>query len=278
MSERNTPIRVKPSDPDKKKPDKETATLRARAEGLLAKQKERLQSLSSGDLKKLVHELGTHQIELEMQNEELREARQELEASRNKYVELYDFSPVGYFTINSRGLIQEANRTGAGMLGVEKRILIGSPFALFIERDDLPVYEGHRRDTVRNETRQVCELRIQPRNAPPLYCRLQSAKVENAEDTAGLIRTALIDITDRKRAEDERERFIAELQDALAKIKTLSGLLPICASCKKIRNDAGYWQQVEHYVSEHTGVHFTHGLCPECFDQAMNDIKKLKKE
>ncbi len=72
------------------------------------------------------------------------------------------------------------------------------------------------------------------------------------------------DITARKREENERLKLIRELTDALAKIKTLRGLLPICASCKKIRDDRGYWQKVESYISSHTGAEFTHGICPEC--------------
>jgi PAS domain S-box-containing protein len=73
------------------------------------------------------------------------------------------------------------------------------------------------------------------------------------------------DITDRKKAEEERERLILELRDALSKVKTLSGMLPICASCKKIRNDEGYWEQVETYITDHSGAEFSHGICPDCF-------------
>jgi PAS domain S-box-containing protein len=72
------------------------------------------------------------------------------------------------------------------------------------------------------------------------------------------------DITERKQAEQERERLIEELKDALSKVETLSGLLPICASCKKIRDDGGYWNQVEVYVAERANVQFTHSVCPEC--------------
>lgn len=72
------------------------------------------------------------------------------------------------------------------------------------------------------------------------------------------------DITARKQAERERERLVAELREALAHIKTLRGLLPICASCKKIRDDQGYWRQVEAYMMERTDVQFTHGICPDC--------------
>jgi PAS domain S-box-containing protein len=80
-----------------------------------------------------------------------------------------------------------------------------------------------------------------------------------------------IDITERKRMEEEREKLISELQKALSKVKKLSGLLPICASCKKIRNDDGYWEQIEGYIKDHSEAEFSHGICPEC-------IKKLYPE
>jgi PAS domain S-box-containing protein len=80
---------------------------------------------------------------------------------------------------------------------------------------------------------------------------------------AGVIGAAR-DITMRVNLEQEREKLIADLQDALAKIKTLKGMLPICASCKKIRDDKGYWNQIEAYVSEHSEAEFTHAICPEC--------------
>ena len=72
------------------------------------------------------------------------------------------------------------------------------------------------------------------------------------------------EITDRKRAEEDRERLIQELQEALAEVKKLSGFLPICACCKKIRDDSGYWNQIENYISEHSEAVFSHGYCPEC--------------
>ena len=72
------------------------------------------------------------------------------------------------------------------------------------------------------------------------------------------------DITERKAAEQERERLVSELREALTQVKTLSGFLPICASCKNIRDDAGYWQGIETYLSERADVEFTHGICPSC--------------
>ena len=75
------------------------------------------------------------------------------------------------------------------------------------------------------------------------------------------------DITERKRAEEEKEKLILELQEALANIKALRGLLPICAYCKKIRDDQGYWNQVDLYLREHSEVEFTHGVCPDCINK-----------
>jgi DNA-binding response OmpR family regulator len=82
--------------------------------------------------------------------------------------------------------------------------------------------------------------------------------------TAILLGRAIRYAIERKRAQTERERLIAELQSALASIKILRLLLPICASCKRIRNDQGYWQHLESYISQHSDAKFTHGICPEC--------------
>jgi hypothetical protein len=85
------------------------------------------------------------------------------------------------------------------------------------------------------------------------------------------------EITEQKRAEQEREKLIMELMDALANVKTLTGLLPICANCKKIRDDAGYWQQVETYVAKHTQASFTHGICPDCTEKLYGSYLKKQK-
>jgi PAS domain S-box-containing protein len=99
-------------------------------------------------------------------------------------------------------------------------------------------------------------------------------------DEKGEITSVLLierDITERKRAEMEQERLILQLQEALAKVKTLSGLLPICASCKKIRDDKGYWTQIERYISKHSNAEFSHGICPDCAKKLYSDYVKEKK-
>jgi hypothetical protein len=79
-------------------------------------------------------------------------------------------------------------------------------------------------------------------------------------------------LNERKEAEDERERLILELQEALAKVKTLTGLLPICASCKKIRDDNGYWNQIEDFIQTHSEAEFTHSFCPDCMKHLYPEI------
>jgi len=98
---------------------------------------------------------------------------------------------------------------------------------------------------------------------------VEVAKIELSDGPATV--TFVIDVTERKRAELERERLIRELQEALAKVKTLSGLLPICSFCKKIRDDKGYWHQVDSYIKRHSQANFTHGFCPDCTRQHFSE-------
>ncbi|MCK5099518.1 MAG: response regulator, partial [Desulfobacteraceae bacterium] len=91
-------------------------------------------------------------------------------------------------------------------------------------------------------------------------------------------------ITERKQAEGERERLIKKLQEALEDVKTLSGLLPICAKCKKIRDDKGYWNNLEGYIQDHSDAEFSHGMCPECSEKLYGaegwyiDLKNKKEK
>jgi hypothetical protein len=103
----------------------------------------------------------------------------------------------------------------------------------------------------------------------------ESASISPIRDLAGRITHYVAvkeDITARKQTEAERDKLIQELQEALASVKSLSGLLPICASCKKIRDDKGYWSQVESYISQHSEATFTHGICPDCIKKLYPDL------
>jgi diguanylate cyclase (GGDEF)-like protein/PAS domain S-box-containing protein len=184
-----------------KKP-KNLATLRQEAVGRLQHQTERLKSISKLDMQGLAHELGTHQVELEMQNEELRKAQEELEASRSRYADLYDFAPTSYLTFDKNGVILEMNLSGAGLLGVDRQRLINKPFSLFVVEGDRDTFRGHLRDTLRKETRQISEIRIRRKDGFVLSVQLQSIAAEGPGGKSTSCRTVVIDITERKRMEE----------------------------------------------------------------------------
>lgn len=150
------------------------------------------------NLKKLVHDLEVHQIELEMQNEELRRAWREIEASRNRFADLYNFAPIGYFTIDSAGQIREVNLTGAGLLGMERGLLIGKPFSQWILADSQDVFYLHMKAVLRSGERKTCELLLGRKDGTSFHALLDSVVAsapDDIHDKPGQFRTAVIDIT-----------------------------------------------------------------------------------
>jgi PAS domain S-box-containing protein len=212
--------------------------------------------LSPGETRQAFHELRVHQIELEMQNEELRRAQVDLEAMRARYFDLYDLAPVSYFTLSEKGLILEANLTAAELLGMARTVLVKHPFTRFILPDDQDIYNKHRKRLFETRAPQGCELRLLKKDGARLWARLEATVAQNAGE-APVCRLMASDITGLKRAEEA-------LQKAFDQIKTLRGIVPICASCKMIRDEKGYWKHVETYVSDHSEAQFSHGICPDC--------------
>jgi hypothetical protein len=103
---------------------------------------------------------------------------------------------------------------------------------------------------------------------------LSISPVYSAEGKVVGVSTIAHDITERKNAERDRERLLNELHIALRDVKTLNGLLPICSSCKKIRDDKGYWSQIELYVRQHSNADFTHSICPDCATRLYPELFK----
>ncbi|MGC1453637.1 MAG: sigma 54-interacting transcriptional regulator [Nitrospirota bacterium] len=199
-----------PPSPDRQREG--LASLRRKAEEKLRTQLERLQKLSASDIHELVHELGTHQIELEMQNEELRKSRDELESSRNQYAELYDLAPVGYFTIDAQGLIEGVNLTGAHLLGIERGLLLKRPFSSFIaEAADRDIFTRHCSAVFQKQGNQACEIRLKRKNGAAFFAQLQSIAKEPIDGKAGSVRISIVDITDRRLAEDALQKLYGKL-------------------------------------------------------------------
>ena len=191
---------------------KKSNGLKRRAEKLPSKKGKDIQKMSTEDGEKLVHELQVHQIELEMQNEELRKAQVEIEHSRSKYSDLYDFAPVGYFTFDQKGMIVEANLTGAQLLGMERSFLINKPFNFFVEPEFQDTFLLHRREARRKGIGETCELKLKREKGFPFYALLKTLPVEDGEGDWTQYRTAITDITERKRAEEELLKSHEELE------------------------------------------------------------------
>ncbi|MGD9098898.1 MAG: histidine kinase dimerization/phospho-acceptor domain-containing protein, partial [Anaerolineae bacterium] len=188
--------------------------LRGRAADPLADLQD-LGELSPADVRRLVHELRVHQIELELQNEELRQAQWELEASRDRYFDLFDLAPVGYFTLSRKGLILEANLTGAATLGVERSRLVKKPLSRFIVRDDQAVFFPRYRAAFETGTRQTCELRMAKKDGTPFYAHLECVATEDGDGTVQA-RVAISDVSERVRAQEVLKAYSEQLEDMIA--------------------------------------------------------------
>ena len=189
-----------------------TSSLRKRAEEFLNKHPEAIKEIASVDVKKLVADLHVHQIELEIQNEELRRAQLELEASRDRYSDLYDFAPVGYATVSEKGLILQANLSCATMLGIERGAMIRKPFSRFITKDDQDVFYLHQKKLFETKAKQTCELKLIRKDRTQFYAQLESIVVKDAKEDIPQTRTTITDINDRKLAEEALRKNHADLE------------------------------------------------------------------
>ena len=197
--------------------------LRRQAEKRLLDRDADLSNRPLEDINELIHELEVHQIELEMQNEELRQSQLDLEAARDKYANLYNFAPVGYFSISDKGLILDANFVCATLLGIERGRLTGQRFTNFIAKDDQDVFYLHRQKLFKTKTKQVCELKLTNKDGTEFYAQLESNAVNDEEaGNYSVIRSSLCDITERKQAE---MAFIAAKQEIESIVKTVPDII-----------------------------------------------------
>jgi len=184
--------------------------LRLRAEEMLRKQLEALDKIPPADVQRLVHELRIHQIELEMQNDELRRTQQELEASREKYFDLYDLAPVGYVSINENGIILESNLTAAFMLSQERSYLVGQLFTRLIFREDQNIYYGCHKQLVETRENQICRIRMVKKDGNPLWVRI-NISIAQGIDGSTRFRAVIIDISERKQVDEKLSQVMEEL-------------------------------------------------------------------
>jgi PAS domain S-box-containing protein len=159
---------------------------------------------SPTEIAQLIHELQVHQIELQTQNEELRRTQSELDASRARYVDLYDFAPVGYMTLSEEGLIVEANLTMATLLGIARSYLLKQPISRYILHSDQDIFYHFRKQLIQSRTPSMCELQMHNEDAPSFWVRMDGSVSEND----GRLQVAVSNISTNKEASQKllRER------------------------------------------------------------------------
>jgi diguanylate cyclase (GGDEF)-like protein/PAS domain S-box-containing protein len=189
--------------------------LRQQAEERIASETlENIKALSPEEMQRTLHELRVHQIELEMQNEELRRMQVELDASRAHYFDLYDLAPVGYCTISEQGLILQANLTATTLLGVARGVHTTQPiFSRFILKEDQDLYYQLRKLIMETGEPQSCELRMKDKFGSIFWAHLSATAAKDADDVP-VLRAVLNDVTQLKTVEEKLEAANIELQTA----------------------------------------------------------------
>ena len=183
--------------------------VREKADRSLKKQ----EAISTEETLRILHELQVHQIELQMQNEEMGRAQAELNAARTRYFDLYDLAPVGYVTVSEQGVILEANLTAATLLGVARGTLVKLLLTRFILKEDQDIYYLHRKQLLDTGEPQACELRIVKKDGTAFWAHLAETMAKD-ESGARVCRVVMSDITERKKAESQREAMLEALRDS----------------------------------------------------------------
>ncbi len=203
-------------------------------------------------------------VERELRDVANRHARRKAEESMAYLASIVDSSENAIIGTTFEGRILSWNEGARHMYGYTAAEAVGQPIAMLCPSsrpEELPEIFSRIIGGQRSEHLETVRLR---KDETTLDVCLTISPIKNARGEVVGISSHEADITARKLEESERLQLIADLTQALASIKTLGGLLPICASCKKIRDDHGYWQRVESYIAERTEAEFSHGICPDC--------------
>jgi PAS domain S-box-containing protein len=206
---------------------------------------------------------------------ERKRAEQALRESEERLRAIMEQSPEAIFLVDvETGRILEANSAFQDLLGYSSEEIVGLPVFDLVSADR-EIMDRRFQDTIQAGRVTSDERQYRKKDGSLIDVWVSRKAVSYAGKKVMCV--ILHDLTERKQAEAEREKLIQELQEALANGKTLRGLIPICANCKKIRDDKGYWQQVEVYVHEHSEAKFTHGLCPECAKLLFPELEKKRE-
>ena len=198
-----------------------------------------LESMPLEEIRRIIHELQIHQIELEMQNEELLRTQEQLDCQKERYFDLYDLAPFGYCTVNEKGLILEANLTASTLLGVVRGELIGQPLSYFILKEDQDIYYLHKKQLFQTGEPQSCKLRMVKKERTIFWAHLE-AKVNKDVEGMPELRIVLSDISESKFKEDMVElatRLIAQTstpEDLHQRMSSLAVSLQNITGCEAV--------------------------------------------
>lgn len=193
--------------------------LRKQAESRLRDQTDRIDELSALDIKSLAHELATYQVELEMQNDELRRAQVDLEEARSRYVELYDFAPVGYLTLDESLVVVEANLTAAMTLGISKRALAGTPLISRVAPEDRARFLEYCQVVFESNLMEIIEIKMLARTSV-FDAELRTTWAESASGEK-FLHSTFTDVTERKQLQAEIVKSRDELEDRVEQRTTM---------------------------------------------------------
>ena len=194
----------------RKKPNipADAAELRRRAEvQFKGRQAHPASPRTEATTKRVLYELQVHQIELEMQNTELQEARDRVETLLETYTDLYDFAPVGYFSIDEQGLILEVNLTGAALLGIERSRLIKRRLQGFVDPPTRTVFQAFLKKIFADPRKQICEISLLNERGIPFWADLQAASVDSVNGMGKWCRMVISDLTNLKQEQEVQRRL-----------------------------------------------------------------------
>lgn len=191
-----------------KKSESKRRSLPKTSDVLLTEKLKDSNDLSNTDVQSLIHELQVHQIELETQNKELRRAQLELEESRDKYAEWYDFASVGYFTLNENSIIVELSLAAAALLGVERNNLLKQLFSRYVAEENHDVFYSYRKRLLETKTTQTSNLKMLRKDHTHFFAQLEGIASFDDEGKFSHFRMAILDITEHKRTEEALRRQI----------------------------------------------------------------------
>jgi PAS domain-containing protein len=183
-------------------------------------------------------------------------------AARSRVIEQMN---IGILVADSRGRLVDVNPAASQLLGLGKPAPVGRPLDEALYAHSVPSAPCSGIDA-------GSEQIVIPGEQGTTYLEVRRAPLHTRGGQLGGQVVTVVDISERHRARQEREALIASLQRALAEVRTLGGLLPICSQCKRIRDDEGYWTRLEEYITTHSGAEFTHGICPDCLRTMYPDL------